>query len=82
MCEFCVNERKNHLTLVFDGICNCVAHEVHAAALSRRRKDLRDCSFEADVRAGDDGLDATETASGEISQEFRPERLGSARAVG
>ena len=58
------------------GMGQDIAHEVDAAALPGGAEHLGDRGLDAFVSVGDDQLDASEAAPGELAQEGGPERLG------
>ena len=57
-----------------------IAHPVHSAPLPGRAEDAGDGGLEALVGIGDDQLHALQSATDEVLEEGRPERLGFARA--
>jgi hypothetical protein len=58
------------------GVCQDVAHEVHAAALPAGVEHLGDRGLDTLMGIGDHQLDAAQAAARELAQEAGPERLG------
>jgi hypothetical protein len=71
---------RRHAAAVFAGMRKNVAHEVDSAPLPSCVEHLGDRGFNAFVGIGDNELDATQPAAGELAQECSPERLGFGRA--
>ena len=70
------DEGRDDPAAALAGMGQHVPHEVDATALPGGRQHLGDGGLQAFMGIGDDELDATQAATGQLAQELRPDRFG------
>jgi hypothetical protein len=76
LCEDRPDESGDEPVAIAPGLGEHISHEMYPTPLPGRVQQAGDGGFEPFVSIGDHQLHATQSAPGQLAQEFRPECLG------